>query len=421
MTGKLRFISSVVLVTYVLSVALTPARAAAAPAVGRVSFEDPAALLDPLAGLTEPSPGAPDPLAPAVGQLRAARPDAITALNLAGQLASGAAGLQPPAPPSPDRVDTPAPPESAYDPVDAVDPATGQLSITEMDLSVPGVGRNLDALRRYDPARQDGPLGPGWQLGEDNLLKMYAGFDITELRGDGGRSAFTFHPANPNSYLWSYDGDSYIYYNLDEGSYTPASGMNTSALQRLSATEYVVTDKDQTRRYYAGYYAAWRSGQPATAGKITRSVDRNGNETTYLYDGQGHLTQVAGPGGRTLTLTWENGRVTAISDPAGNTVRYDYDASRSLVKVTAPDGSLTRFSYDAQHRLTERVSPLGARTRYEYAADGKVARILVAESEAATPVTVASYDYDTVHKVTRRTNALGRTWTYTYVYIGSKG
>ncbi|MGE5591455.1 MAG: hypothetical protein ACM3ZA_12695 [Bacillota bacterium] len=119
MTRKLRFISSVVLVTYVLSVALLPARAAAAPAVGRVSLAETGAVLDPLAGLTDPAPAAADPLAPVITQFQAARPDAVTALNLAGRLASGPAGLQPPAPPSPDRVDTPAPPESAYDPVDA--------------------------------------------------------------------------------------------------------------------------------------------------------------------------------------------------------------------------------------------------------------------------------------------------------------
>jgi RHS repeat-associated protein len=73
--------------------------------------------------------------------------------------------------------------------------------------------------------------------------------------------------------------------------------------------------------------------------------------TTYSYDTQGRILQMAGPQG---LLTWAYdaaGRITQRTTPEGST-GYEYDGDGRLTRLTAPDGRPTTYTYDAAGRMS---------------------------------------------------------------------
>jgi RHS repeat-associated protein len=102
------------------------------------------------------------------------------------------------------------------------------------------------------------------------------------------------------------------------------------------------------------------------AGLQTATVDRNGNTTTFGYDGNLRLTSITDPVGLKTTFTYANNRVATISDPANRVTKFSYDAAGNLVSITDPDNSVRYFGYDTRHRLTSQTSKRGFVTQYQY-------------------------------------------------------
>ncbi len=82
-------------------------------------------------------------------------------------------------------------------------------------------------------------------------------------------------------------------------------------------------------------------------GRLTASVDRNGNTITLGYTGN-NLTTITDAVGRSLTVTYNsNGFVSQVTDPIGRVWRYNYDFnSFQLSSITDPLGHITRYEYD---------------------------------------------------------------------------
>lgn len=102
------------------------------------------------------------------------------------------------------------------------------------------------------------------------------------------------------------------------------------------------------------------------AGLMTAVTDRNGNVTSYSYDGGQRLTTITDPVGLETTFSYSSGLLASITDPAGRTTLFGHDADGNLTDVTYPGGATRSFGYDSDHRLVSQIDPRSFETTYEY-------------------------------------------------------
>ncbi|MCY9669505.1 DUF6531 domain-containing protein [Paenibacillus alginolyticus] len=173
-------------------------------------------------------------------------------------------------------------------PQDPVSLPSGVLAIKQDDAIVQSPGQSITWQRLYLSERKDqlGGFGQGWLFPYEHSLRMYAGFDMVEMRPDGSQIKYAFTPGDTSQYIDSFDGDSLIYYNLDQGTYTSDEPYG-SKLQRISQDEYRLTDPTGNVYTFKGYYASWRQGADPGMGKLVSVEDKNGNKTRIDYDQSG--------------------------------------------------------------------------------------------------------------------------------------
>lgn len=106
-------------------------------------------------------------------------------------------------------------------------------------------------------------------------------------------------------------------------------------------------------------------------GFITSRVDRNGNTTSFSYDGQKLLTKITDPAGLETTLVYVAGRLSSITDPAQRTTLFEVDTNGDLTRIEDPDGSHRLFGYDVNHRLRSQFSKRSFESTYEYDFHGR--------------------------------------------------
>lgn len=127
-----------------------------------------------------------------------------------------------------------------------------------------------------------------------------------------------------------------------------------STIAELEGGGFVRTLKDGTQFFFNA------------AGLHTSTVDRNGNTTTFGYDGSLRLTSITDPVGLKTSFAYANNRVSTITDPTGRITRLAYDGAGNLVSITDPDSSVRYFGYDSRHRMTAQTSKRGFVTDYQY-------------------------------------------------------
>ena len=117
-----------------------------------------------------------------------------------------------------------------------------------------------------------------------------------------------------------------------------------------------------------GYWEFKPFNGTATAGKLARSQDRNGNAMLLNYDASGRLAQIVDALGRTNTVAYDTaGRVAGVTDFSGRTVTYQYyqglpgepGGAGDLKSVTSPPVTGTPHGNDF---------PTGKTTTYTYSA-----------------------------------------------------
>lgn len=177
------------------------------------------------------------------------------------------------------------------------------------------------------------------------------------------------HLINWNSIVVSYDGDSLIYYPLDQGNY---SSQEESSLERISQNEYRITKSNGTTYIFKGYKAPWRSNSDLIGGKLIAVEDRLGNRVELSYNEQGHLTVIEAADGRKVTFTYDGDFIDTMTDPLGRITNYDYNENKELVKVTLPDSTYIAYTYDNDHRLLTVTSADTGEKRFVYEEDRAV-------------------------------------------------
>mgnify|MGYP005832630037 CR=1 FL=1 len=241
---------------------------------------------------------------------------------------------------------------------DPVNLAFGNLAFGEQDLLIPGLGFYLQILRFYNSQdRFNGPFGYGWHFVPFmNLVEVAKGSGERQVivkRGDGVRLIFNDNGGG------TYSATQGWYYFLEK-----------------KTDGYTLREK-------GGIVHAFD-----LSGKLLSSVDKNGHQLRFEYDGNGRLTSLKDATNRQIAFSYgSNGKISAITDFSGRVWRYLYDAKENLISVTDPLGNTRTYGYDSQNRLISVVDGAG--------------------------VILLQNTYDSNHRVVTQTYRKG-TFTFTY-------
>ncbi|WP_299952993.1 RHS repeat-associated core domain-containing protein [uncultured Modestobacter sp.] len=253
-----------------------------------------------------------------------------------------------------------------------VDVGSGNLMVSTPQLTVPRVAGDLSVGSVYNSTSRAGTrfstsLSSGWRLstGSDVYLRHEGITGAVTYYGDNGLTG-VFLPAG---------GDTYS---------SPAGFKMT--LTGNSRAGWTLTD-----------HASADKRTFNAAGQLTALTDRNGNATTFTYNGAA-LTSIVGDSGpvtaRTLKVSTASGskRITRIQQnpqyERGGSPRwasYSYNSAGQLASITDALGRVTRFDHGSQGNLNAVTAPGGAVTRFTYDGLGRVLTITQPTGEAGVP------------------------------------
>ncbi len=128
-------------------------------------------------------------------------------------------------------------------------------------------------------------------------------------------------------------------------------------------------------------------------GKFVRQEDRHGNSVilvrdangfparletgrgtlllTIETDGEGHITSFEDPSGRTLSLSYTDGRLTHYRDSSGKEWDYVYGVGPEIIGKVDGEGTVVSYGYDGEGRLARHSTPAGAEGTFAYDAHGQ--------------------------------------------------
>ena len=288
--------------------------------------------------------------------------------------------------------------------------ATGNLSETVTDLSIPGRGQNLHFTRTYNALAavsqtSPGPLGYGWSNNYGAYLSINSTTgDVTVVQGDG--TTVTFAPTSGGNYSAAGWVTAHLVKNAD-GSYTYTTHNLDS--YTFNASGQLVSESD--RNGYVTTLAYNASGQLASV------TDQAGRSLTFAYNTAGEIASVTDPAGRVVSYAYDtNGNLTSVTDPAGDVTSYAYDASHRLTQLTDPNGGVTTNVYDTSNRVVSQTDPAGRTTTYAYTADSANNTHTTTITDPLGIQTIEVFDqYDNLIQLTKAAGtSQAATWSYTY-------
>ncbi|TVT00188.1 hypothetical protein FNH07_32470 [Amycolatopsis bartoniae] len=314
---------------------------------------------------------------------------------------------------------------------DPIDVATGQLVMTEIDVTFLGAlplvferthfsgyrtGRSLggawtSTVDQRIEADADGvsfaavdgtlqrypvPVTDGWVLAERGPRRPLARTeDGGYLLDDQENERLLYFAPGPGAALlaWVADrnGNRFEVYRTDDG--TPVEIRHSAGHfirfetdgGLVTALFSVAPDGTETELVRYGYTGSDltavtnASGRPFRyeydgAGRIVAWDDRNGEWYRYGYDGAGRVVRTEGAGGfltGVLEYDTEN-RITRTTDALGQRSEYHLDEAGQVVREVDPLGHATVSEWDDHGRLLSRTDPLGRTTRYRHDERGNV-------------------------------------------------
>jgi phage tail-like protein len=189
-----------------------------------------------------------------------------------------------------------------------------EVQVNAVDMVIPGRGLDFVWARTYrSRTGATTAMGNGWDF-SCNVSVQKLGGDILIHGGQGRDDAL--HPQTNGTYL----ADGFF------------------RLGTLSNNVFRLTFAD------TGFWEFNPFDGSATAGKLARSVDRNGNTMSFSYDSSGRLNIIIDDLNRTNTLAYNSvGQLQSITDFSGRTVTYSYypggtpgGSAGDLASVTTP-------------------------------------------------------------------------------------
>ena len=156
----------------------------------------------------------------------------------------------------------------------------------------------------------------------------------------------------------------------------------------------------------------WRYEYNA-AGLNSKTVDPEGNETTFLYDPAGRAVSRTLPGGRTVAIAFDAaGSVSSVTPPGAAAHGLTYTKQGLISSYTAPGATAMSLGYDKDDLLTEVNRPGTGDVSLTYTTGGRVSSV----KEPGRGDTV-SFDY--AGPTTRRSSVTAPGQDVTSTYDGS--
>ncbi|MBA2517595.1 MAG: RHS repeat protein, partial [Solirubrobacterales bacterium] len=282
----------------------------------------------------------------------------------------------------------------------AVNVANGNALVSANDISVAGLGLDLELTRTFNTldsnTRRFG-RGTSWIAGlviqQDGGVVYY---------GDSGEKTHFVRNA--------------------DGSYQRPMGFDATLVKNADGT-FTLTDHGSSLKE-----------QFSAVGRLTSIVDTNANQVSFAYNTSGYPNQITDTRGRTWTLrynaqnlidqitesastrTWAyaydtNGNLTSYTDPASGTTQYQYYATDfRLFQITSPGGQKTILVYDTAGRVVsvrrETSTGVGPLTQFAYNSGNTV--VTDPNNKATT------HNYDSSLRPTSTVDPLGNTTSATY-------
>ncbi|MFI0008426.1 DUF6531 domain-containing protein [Streptomyces globisporus] len=278
---------------------------------------------------------------------------------------------------------------------DPVDVATGEMTLPQTDLALPGVLPLVLRRTHLSGYRYGQWFGRSWASTLDERI---------ELDPLGGGA------------VWSReDGSLLVYPRLplaeDDDGVLPVEGPRLPLRhggQSNGETTYLVTDPRSglTRSFRGGPYNA------SPAYWLREIEDRNLNRIDFARLGDGSPTAVVHSGGYRLAVAVEDSRIRELSlrtpDGPVTVMRYGYDPLGNLDAVINSSGLPLRFTYDPDDRITSWTDRNDSTFRYVYDDAGRVIRTVGPDGYLSSTF---AYDVhpETGDRVTRYTDSLGAT------------
>jgi RHS repeat-associated protein/uncharacterized repeat protein (TIGR01451 family) len=263
--------------------------------------------------------------------------------------------------------------------------------------------------------------------------------EVFDLKGVDGstffpglaRAKFVPHPGTATTSRLEVVGDESVFFSSGDlrGGAFGSDGIfdpTTFKLTDRAGTSYVIDRATGLQK------ATDRSGNTLT---FTRDGVKSsqGKDVAYARDAVGRIIRITSPAGET-SYGYDHGDLASSTDLAGVVTRYEYDGAHNLTNVVGPGGkSLGQNVYDAEGRLAAWIDGEGNRTEISIdlaanqervtSADGKMVAVSTFDDRGVlTKVNevhsgsehVTTYEYDANLNVTDRTDPAGHHWRARY-------
>ncbi|MDL5206043.1 RHS repeat-associated core domain-containing protein [Streptomyces sp. ALI-76-A] len=289
--------------------------------------------------------------------------------------------------------------------VGRIDYSTGNFMLAATDFDIAGVGQSLQLTRTYNSL--DAPYGQvdeQWWLGYERRLDLSFTNEVLHYDDTGATVEYARNAdgtfTTPSGYSKDLRGNADGTYTLTDrssgladtygadGRLTKVSDRNNGSVTVTAhqdssgaPTGFRLTETrsgrwiDLTRTSSTKWQAKDNGGRTAGyeldagTGRLTRTVDTEGEATTFAYDGDGRLVKLTTSESRSAVLTYDGqDRVTSLrrysetGGGSGPTYAYSYTGATphdaGVTTVTDPLGHTSEYHHNADGEVTKTVDGL---------------------------------------------------------------